>query len=505
MANSWNGPQLGSPIRTDVPELQKKLIALLKGDPTSVADIPSGAKRLVNTSGTQWQVQQYNGSSWAAIGKLMHDVDKLDGYDAAITPAASTVAVRNADKKLEGDITGNAATASSAATLSETLPVNKGGTGATTSAAARTNLGVPPTSHASSSTTYGLGTDTNYGHVRSDGDTTKIVAGEVVVKDVAIGGDVSNLASKRGQIGDIQRITVKYPNFSDFDDVKDNGEYFCMTADMSAANAPSTLGGTLRVIAYNGWKYVKQIFYIYRTNGVLQRFYNGDNTTTPWSPWISIITQDSLATTSTPGIVKPGTGMTVDAAGALNVNASSASIPGLVKSSTSAAAGAVPLGGEDGCLDKSWTWEVGEYRVAHAESMDGGLLCNGAAVSRTTYNRLFAKIGTKFGKGDGETTFNLPDFRNRTLWGAGNNLGAVIEAGLPGIYGTFGEGYLDANNMPATGAFGRKSGGPIRISGTDVSVNVGTYTFDASKSSDKYGKSNTVQPPAIAVNVFIKY
>lgn len=188
MANSWNGPQLGSPIRTDVPELQKKLIALLKGDPTSVADIPSGAKRLVNTSDVQWQVQQYNGSSWAAIGKLMHDVDKLDGYDAAITPAANTVAVRNADKKLEGDITGNAATASSAATLSQTLPVNKGGTGATTSEQARSNLGVPPTSHTSTATTYGVGNATQYGHLKLSDATDSVsgVSGGVAATPAAV-------------------------------------------------------------------------------------------------------------------------------------------------------------------------------------------------------------------------------------------------------------------------------------------------------------------------------
>lgn len=216
-----------------------------------------------------------------------------------------------------------------------------------------------------------------------------------------------------------------------------------------------------------------------------------------------------VATSAVAGKVKPQTGdddgieLTVD--GTMRVRKASDTKRGSVLASVTAKEGAVPLGGADGSLDKSWTWEVGEYRVAHAESMDGGLLCHGAAVSRTTYNRLFAKIGTKFGKGDGKTTFNLPDFRNRTFWGADDNLGAVIEAGLPGIYGTFGEGYLDANNMPATGAFGRKSGGPIRVSGTDTSVNVGTYTFDASKSSGKYGNSDTVQPPAIAVNVFIKY
>ena len=39
------------------------------------------------------------------------------------------------------------------------------------------------------------------------------------------------------------------------------------------------------------------------------------------------------------------------------------------------------------------------------------LLCNGSAVSRTTYSALFAAIGTTWGIGDGATTFNLPDLR----------------------------------------------------------------------------------------------
>ena len=42
---------------------------------------------------------------------------------------------------------------------------------------------------------------------------------------------------------------------------------------------------------------------------------------------------------------------------------------------------------------------------------EGWLICNGEAVSRTTYARLFEKIGTTFGQGDGQTTFNLPDLR----------------------------------------------------------------------------------------------
>ena len=39
------------------------------------------------------------------------------------------------------------------------------------------------------------------------------------------------------------------------------------------------------------------------------------------------------------------------------------------------------------------------------------LLCNGAAVSRSTYSNLLAAIGTTYGSGDGSTTFNLPDLR----------------------------------------------------------------------------------------------
>jgi hypothetical protein len=43
----------------------------------------------------------------------------------------------------------------------------------------------------------------------------------------------------------------------------------------------------------------------------------------------------------------------------------------------------------------------------------GFLLCDGTAVSRTTYAALFAIIGTASGAGDGSTTFNLPDMRGR--------------------------------------------------------------------------------------------
>jgi microcystin-dependent protein len=45
------------------------------------------------------------------------------------------------------------------------------------------------------------------------------------------------------------------------------------------------------------------------------------------------------------------------------------------------------------------------------------LLCDGAAVSRSTYASLFAAIGTTYGSGDGTTTFNLPNMKGKTIVG----------------------------------------------------------------------------------------
>jgi microcystin-dependent protein len=53
----------------------------------------------------------------------------------------------------------------------------------------------------------------------------------------------------------------------------------------------------------------------------------------------------------------------------------------------------------------------------------GWILCNGTAVSRSTYANLFAVLSTTFGSGNGSTTFNVPDFRSRIPIGAGTGTG----------------------------------------------------------------------------------
>jgi microcystin-dependent protein len=69
----------------------------------------------------------------------------------------------------------------------------------------------------------------------------------------------------------------------------------------------------------------------------------------------------------------------------------------------------------------------------------GWLLCDGAAVSRSTYSDLFAITSTYFGAGDGTTTFNLPDFRGLSLVGAvSTNLGVAVGNTSGGKVWTYG-------------------------------------------------------------------
>lgn len=70
----------------------------------------------------------------------------------------------------------------------------------------------------------------------------------------------------------------------------------------------------------------------------------------------------------------------------------------------------------------------------------GRILCNAQAVSRTTYADLFAKIGTTYGVGDGSTTFNVPDYRDKFPRG--------VNAGSVGATGGADTATLALENMP---------------------------------------------------------
>ena len=127
----------------------------------------------------------------------------------------------------------------------------------------------------------------------------------------------------------------------------------------------------------------------------------------------------------------------------------------------------------------------------------GWLQCNGAAVSRTTYAALFAKIGTKYGSGNGSTTFNLPNLHHKFIEGTttSSEVGKSVAAGLPNITGEFPNNDNEYEKY-YSGAF---SIGSVRLSGySDAGDSTGqTGLFRASRSSSTYGSSTTVQPSSV--------
>jgi len=64
------------------------------------------------------------------------------------------------------------------------------------------------------------------------------------------------------------------------------------------------------------------------------------------------------------------------------------------------------------------------HLYAGATAPNGWLVCDGSAVSRTTYADLYAALGgasSPYGQGDGSSTFNLPDLQGRVPVGKGTN------------------------------------------------------------------------------------
>ena len=137
-------------------------------------------------------------------------------------------------------------------------------------------------------------------------------------------------------------------------------------------------------------------------------------------------------------------------------------------------------------------------------SLTGFLLCNGQAVSRTTYANLYAAIGVNFGAGDGSTTFNVPDYRGCFLRGLGgdsaNDTYTKQAMGAPDI-----QGAISGNNgmYLATGAFAKGDIGAGGLYNGSTQTNI--YTFKASSSNSVYGAASEIRPVNYAVNYFIKF
>ena len=154
---------------------------------------------------------------------------------------------------------------------------------------------------------------------------------------------------------------------------------------------------------------------------------------------------------------------------------------------------------------------VGTIDFAH-DVPEGWLECNGAAVSRTKYARLFKKLGTKYGAGDGSTTFNLPNLHHRVLEGTNttNEVAKYQEAGLPDISGQFWDlctTIADKRMGSSEGCFGtivRTGNAIFRATQTTIVDETGDgISLKASLSSSLY-KGTSFQPSALRLLAIIK-
>lgn len=140
---------------------------------------------------------------------------------------------------------------------------------------------------------------------------------------------------------------------------------------------------------------------------------------------------------------------------------------------------------------------------------DKYLLCNGQEIAQADYPELYAVIGSLPAcQSNTDGMFKVPDLQGRFLQGANGNLGTVKEAGLPNIVGNF-----EAQSVSYRSVGSNSSSSPLfkvaRLgsidSGTSQTSNYqNVVTFDASQVNSIYGKSDTVQPPAISVNYIIR-
>jgi microcystin-dependent protein len=96
----------------------------------------------------------------------------------------------------------------------------------------------------------------------------------------------------------------------------------------------------------------------------------------------------------------------------------------------------------------------------------GWLICDGRAVSRNVYNKLFKIIGTTYGSGDGATTFNLPNFTHTTD-SSGTFRPGYIKGTSP-IYNSVTETYSwSGSQLPGT-----TEGEQFNLDLIDLAVNV---------------------------------
>lgn len=184
--------------------------------------------------------------------------------------------------------------------------------------------------------------------------------------------------------------------------------------------------------------------------------------------------------------------------GAINSTTIGASTASTGAFTTLSASGAVTLGGTEvtasaaeinvltGGISTPPTAAIHMYGGTSAPT--GWLLCNGAAVSRSTYSALFAIVGTTYGAGDGSSTFNLPDLRDRFPVGSGTTYSAGSVGGA--ATHTLTEAEMPAHTHTATSTDSGHTHNFAVGANADLDNDVGTSSGSGSTDTTASGTAN---------------
>ena len=407
-------------------------------DASAMLDVKSGSRGLLIPRLTAVQIAAIN---LPARGLLVFQTDGSSGfYFNNGSPASpdwkhlltEVTAADGSETKVNAGtliaVTGSGTAASPyIVSFDGTLPLASGGTGATTAAAARTNLGAGTSNLAlgtSSSTAYrGDYGDTAYTH-------SQLTSG-AVHGSTTVGANFFRLANPSAirflRINDDNSVSAL--TAADFRTAIGAGDGSGTVTSIATGNGIT--GGTITSTGTLGLTGQALAVHDLATNGLIARTGAGTvagRTLTASGNGISVSNGNGVSGDPTVSL-SIGTGSTQVAAG--NHSHSEYVLPAGV---------------------------IQQYAGSSAPS--GYILCQGQAVSRSSYSALFAVIGTTYGAGDGRSTFNLPDLRQRIPVGMHSSgtfltLGAtggaethsITEAQLPSH--AHGVGTLATNNTGA--------------------------------------------------------
>ena len=179
---------------------------------------------------------------------------------------------------------------------------------------------------------------------------------------------------------------------------------------------------------------------------------------------------------------------------------------------------------------------IGEMTIwGTSTAPTGWLICDGSAVSRSTYSALFGVLSTTYGVGDGSTTFNLPNLKGRVPVGrdatqsefdtlaetGGSKTSALTSGNLPAHTHTASSTSSSStsltngssvvitgtgNALLLNGAQGLATYGPYNAAAMSASTSTSTSTsVSGGGNGTATGDAFSNLPPYIALNFIIRF